>query len=352
MYELTKVSDKTLAKHEANNIFVIANKVTSNLFNSAEIDDEGISYSIGYDKILATSALETDKNQKLVTVIKSLSDFDKAVLDAICSLYKSIERKMEAAKVNIIKIEEQKLGRPLNVQEQIKVTAQVDDMFLFSTKNVYATLIGTTKIDNFSKQNLASIEESIDLMSKIHIEITIFDKDSKKDTSVTTRLLPISKVKKKHNFGYIKNGEKFNDTEEFTFYQLENEPILLSYSTKMNLVSVVPISKLKNPLIKTQRNIALISFLETKIVDERISLISFDEIYERLQINDATNKKRIRDNVFLVLDCWQKNELISSWRVHETADNRYKTPISLMIDNDKEYSYESFIKSLSNAIEG
>lgn len=232
---------------------------------------------VPYQVIISSDGLE----EAGVKVEKKLNAYDFAVFNAYCTLIENGQKFMTDRKI------------------------------YYAMTGKECKNISTAKKVAKSMRKLISTRVSIDVTK--HLEMCGCDTSNVKKVERYKFIIPAEEAK-----------QTLNDGQEIMYYAATEEPILLTYAKAVKQLSSVPYEKIKltsinmtdNALIARNYIISRIEAMKNtknKIKSDRIRM---DKLFKEcgFTTKNRSQKKRIREMIFSILDDLKDNEYISEWK--------------------------------------
>ena len=332
-----------IASKRDNQIF-ISSSITSGLFEMSEPLEAGYVYNIGYDQV----KLELKKDNNDTSVVNNLSDFDKLVYDAICSIDVMMRQKLN--KLRVRRMEQMESEGCSKEAIAAMIASPEYTLPVFSTRQVYKLISGELAYGTHPTiEALANIEESIKKLSSLKIDIS-YESPDDKDSRDSSAAYLLQLTEQKKNISQIDEDGNIIK-ERVKYYTIDRVPILYQYAIFKESLSVLPSALIQTKSVRNTKSLLSVKgYLINRILDvgflnEHSVLINFNPIYDLVEAADAKRKTRARESVFKLLDDWIESGFIEKWEICETTSGKRKTPVAIMVHLENNYSYSKVIEN-------
>ena len=199
--------------------------------------------------------------------------------------------------------------------------------------------------DHFQQEIVGTIEKHLERMT--YMKLTILMKDNLgNDKSVKVRGKYCSPNYFKENFLSIEKIERRSKTtgKKIKAYKINTSSPLMQYAEELKQITSWDTNYMAVPCRKTLRNAIISNYLL-----EKISLIknpknhylnvgiNFDTIFEDLQLDVSTRKKKkvIRDTIKVMFDYWVEVGLLMSYKFEKKGQAFYKIVFNVNLSGVK-----------------
>lgn len=339
-----------------NNLFVMAGTIANNVFRSQDVPISDIYYfSIGYDRI----SIDIEKTDDGNAVLQTLTDFDKSVYDAVCSLDMFMSARMKPKAIEGKVAMEKTLGRTMTEEEVYDFYSHAEDYSAtFSAKHIYNILLAESGIRSGGLKStlstLTEIENSIKKMSKLSTRIR-YTNESGYEKEPSGHLLDV--VWDTERMYVMNPTTRAVEQRDVTYFKLISRPLLMQYALYRKYLSLVPYDVIRlSSVNKTPDNIMIITYIMNKILDNGFSdipsehvYVDYETLYELTNTEGATPKRRLRAVVDKVLDGWVETGFIEYWNVAEVSKSKRAIPLVVEIVPRGNYTYAHIISRLEKS---
>lgn len=316
---ITIKSERNVAN--INNVIEIVEKTQYDIFNNMFEYNTAIQISDDVECKIDGKKKSVNLNKELAltlddeTMFRELTLFDRAVHNAVCSLYNSgIES--------------------------------------FTTEQVYKIIVGdskarfNTKIRNHVEESLMTLRNRFVIIKfgEEGKQFHLLTQDGDEIIKVSNYILPLSKTTLR-----MRNGQKVDA------WNLLTEPPLLNYARIKRQIETIAIEQLQVPLALTDNTIKLREFLLRKILlvkrkslrngkfrknYENCNILKYEDIYELFgfSMDERSNKsnvqkKRLLEKCEVMFNYWMKETgMLAKWIYYKNKENEiigYKLKVNL-----------------------